>query len=95
MVIHGLERHSEMQSEFDLLLFPEGAFFLVDLSRPGDVVLRLRQEILALPRLDGRPGQVVLHAISVDCQVLEIPANKMILFAPWNNNSACKYFTYL
>ena len=30
-----------MQFQFDLLLFPEGALFLVDLSRPGDVVLRL------------------------------------------------------
>ena len=77
MVIHCLKRHSPpMQSELDLLLFPEGAFLLVDLSRPGDVVLRLRQEILTLPRLDGRPGQVVLHAVSVDCQVLEIPAKK-------------------
>ena len=57
----------------DLLLLPECSLLLVYLSGPSNVVLRLRQEILTLSRFNGRPGQVVLHAIAVDCQVLEIP----------------------
>jgi hypothetical protein len=37
------------------------------------VVLRLRQQVLALPGFDGRAGQVVLHPVSLHGQVLEVP----------------------
>jgi len=36
------------------------------------MVLGLRQEILALPGLNGGPGQVVLHLVPLNGQELEV-----------------------
>jgi hypothetical protein len=55
-----------------LLLLTHAALLLVNLASPSHVILRLRQQILTLPGLDGGASQVVLHAVALHGQVLEV-----------------------
>lgn len=40
------------------------------------MVLRLAQQVLALPGLDSSLGEVILHSISVDAEILEVPVSQ-------------------
>lgn len=55
-----------------LLLPPLGLLLLIYGAGSGHVVLSLAQQVLALSGFQKCPGEVVLHLVSFDCQVLEI-----------------------
>jgi len=55
-----------------LLLLPHATLFFVNFTRARDMILRLRQQILTLTSLNGRPCQIVFHPVALYRQVLEI-----------------------
>lgn len=59
-----------------LLLAADLPLLFVHAAGSGHVVLRLAQQVLALPGLDGSLGEVVLHSISVDTEILEVPVSQ-------------------
>lgn len=60
-----------------LLLFATDLLLLfVHAAGTSHVVLRLAQQVLALPGLNGSLGEVVLHSISMDAEILEVPVSQ-------------------
>ena len=64
--------HSAEFFAFFLLFFAQVPLLFVNLSCTGHVILGLGQEVLALSGFDGCASQVILHAVSVHCEVLEV-----------------------